>query len=108
MDRTISLHGLVDDNDMRHLCRVCEATFSKGRETPSFCKVLLDIDALEKQCVEIELDLKDSFNAFCFKCRRISMSVPSGVDIDAQLCYLCSQVQCFHQLQVYGLVLDEN
>jgi hypothetical protein len=36
------------------------------------------------------------------------MSVPSGVDIDAQLCYLRSQVQCFHQLQVYGLVLDEN
>ena len=90
------------------MCRVCEETFLKGHKTSTFCRVLVDITALEKECVEIEMDLKDSFNAFCFKCRKISMSVPSGLDVDEQLCYLRSQVQCFHQLQAYGLVLDEN
>jgi hypothetical protein len=98
----------MGDSDNGHVCRICEQTFSKGHQTVTFCKVLVDLKALEKQCVEIELNLRDSFNAFCFKCRHISMSVPSGVDVDAQLCYLRSQVECFNQLQAYGLILDED
>jgi hypothetical protein len=92
---------------MAHVCRVCEQTFANSRKTPTFCTALLDIKELEKQCVEVELNLRDSFNAFCFTCRHISMSVPTCVSTDEQICYLQSQVQCFQQLKAYGLVIEE-
>jgi hypothetical protein len=90
------------------VCRVCENTFKKSRETPSYCTALLNSIHLERQCVELELDLKDSFTAFCFKCRHISMSVPKGASVDEQMCYIQSQVQCFHLLESYKLVIEEE
>ena len=92
---------------MGHTCRVCAKTFSNGRAAPTSCNVLVDVTALERECVEIELELRDSFNAFCFTCRHISMSVPTGESVDAQLCYLRSQVMCFEQLKRYGLIIEE-
>ena len=92
---------------MGHACRVCEKTFARSRDAPTYCNVLVDVAALVRECVEVELDLRDSFNACCFTCRHISMSVPSGVSVDAQLCYLKSQVICFGMLKSYGLVVDE-
>jgi len=92
---------------MVNVCRVCERTFEKSREAPTFCNVLVGITALEKACVNIELELRDSFNSFCFKCRHISMSVPEGGSADAQLCYLQSQVTCFENMKSFGLVNDE-
>ena len=92
---------------MGHVCRVCEKTFEKSRTTPTFCNVLVGITDLEDACVKIELELRDSFNAFCFKCRHISMSVPGGCSADAQLCYLPSQVTFFQQMKSFGLVIDE-
>ena len=92
---------------MGHVCCVCEKTFEKNRDVPTFCNVLLGITALEEACVRIELELRDSFNAYCFECRHISMSVPRGGSADAQICYLQSQDTCFEQMESFGLVNDE-
>jgi hypothetical protein len=92
---------------MGHVCRVCHKTFSKSRENPTFCSILVDIKRLETECVEIEMDLHDSFNSFCFVCRHISMSVPDA-STDEQICYLQSQVGCFKQLSYFGLVKEEE
>lgn len=90
---------------MAQVCRVCEQTLVIGSSCIDFSTVVADIPDLELSCVPIEEDLHDSFNAFCFKCRRITMSVPSDVGVNAQVCYLRSQVHIFKQLQSYGLVL---
>ena len=93
---------------MVQACRVCEDVFNKTRDSPTYCTVLLDITELQRKCVQLELDLKDSCNAFCFKCRHISMSVPKGVSTDEQVCYLQSQVKCFNLLESYNLFIQEE
>ena len=93
---------------MGQVCRVCEKTFEKCRQTPSYCTALLDTGDLEKQCIELELDLKDSCTAWCFTCRHISMSVPKHADAIEQICYIQSQVQCYQMLIAYNLVIDEQ
>jgi hypothetical protein len=88
-------------------CRVCERTIDVGRECMDFSTVMADISSLEGSCAKVEVDLHDSFNAFCFKCHRITMSVPRSVSVNEQVCYLRSQVHCFEELQSYGLVLRQ-
>jgi hypothetical protein len=92
------------------ICHVCAQTIEYCRASPSYSTTAADIDLTELGCIDVERYLRDSFNAFCFTCRRITMSVPggSGVSANDQLCYLRSQVRCFHQLVKYDLVDDEN
>jgi hypothetical protein len=91
-----------------HGCRVCERTLEECKDNMNFSTIVADIAILEGECAAIEIDLRDSFNAFCFTCRRITMSVPKGVSCTEQACYLRSQVHCFQQLCAYGLVVDDN
>jgi len=93
---------------MGHVCRVCEKSFKKVRQEPSYASVLVCVEQLETECVDLELDLRDSFNAFCFKCKHISMSVPRGLSAIEQICYLRSQVDCFQQMKNFNLVSDED
>jgi tryptophanyl-tRNA synthetase len=90
---------------MGHVCRICERTIEKAHDFIDFSTVLVDLNALQKKCLEVELDLRDSFNAFCFTCRQITMSVPAGTGVNEQMCYLQSQVNCFQQLKAYHLVV---
>jgi hypothetical protein len=94
------VHGML------HGCRVCEETLE--RSSTDFSTVVVDLVLLKTECEEMEMDLWDSFNAFCFTCRCISMSVPVGVSHNGQACYLRSQIQCFRQLQAYGLVVGDK
>ena len=91
---------------MVHVCRVCEETLEKSSTV--FSTVVVDLTLLKTEVEQMESDLLDSFNAFCFTCRRISMSVPFGETANAQACYLRSQIQCFRMLQAYGLVVGDN
>ena len=91
---------------MVHGCRVCEKTLENC--STDFSTVVVDTALLKTEVEQIESVLIDSFNAFCFKCRRISMSVPVDESANAQACYLRSQIQCFRMLQYYGLVVDDN
>jgi len=93
---------------MGHCCRVCERTVELSNAAPDFSTVVADVASLERECGAVEVDLRDSFNAFCFQCRRITMSVPVGVGANMQACYLRSQVHCFQQLLAYGLVVDDK
>jgi hypothetical protein len=90
---------------MGHVCRVCEKTLLCGEQCIDFSTVVADIADLHTSCASIEEDLHDSFNAFCFKCRRITMSVPAGVTVNEQVCYLRSQVVCLEQLRSYDLII---
>jgi hypothetical protein len=92
---------------MGHVCRICEQSLELSRKTPVFSTVLVNIDELEQECMNLEGDLHDSFNAFCFTCRRITMSVPIYKSCSEQVCYLRSQVRCFEELKRYGLLVDE-
>jgi hypothetical protein len=92
---------------MGHVCRVCEETLLAGRGCIDYSTAVADIDDIELQCTTIETDLHDSFNAFCFKCRRITMSVPVDATVNGQVCYLRSQVDHFKKLESYGLVVKE-
>lgn len=89
---------------MTHVCRICEKTLQRARPLLDFSTALADIVDLDTRCVEIEMDLYDSFNAFCFKCRNITMSVPGGVSVNEQVCYLRSQIICFEALCSHGLI----
>ena len=91
---------------MVHGCRVCLGTLE--RCTTDFSTALVDMTLLKTEVEKMESDLLDSFNAFCFTCRRISMSVPVEEAANAQACYLRSQIQCFRMLQAYGLVVGDN
>ena len=91
---------------MVHGCRVCEGTLEKC--STDFSTVVVDVAVLKTEVKQMESDLLDSFNAFCFTCRRISMSVPVDESANAQACYLRSQIQCFRMLQTYGLVVGDN
>lgn len=91
-----------------HVCRVCEQTLERRLECPDFSTVVADTTSLENECVEVEVDLRDSFNAFCFTCRRITMSVPTGATVNEQICYLRFQVGLFNEIKGYGLLVDDN
>ena len=91
---------------MVHGCRVCEGTLEKC--SMDFSTVVVDVAVLKTEVKQMESDLLDSFNAFCFTCRCISMSVPVDESANAQACYLRSQIQCFRELQAYGLVVEDN
>ena len=91
---------------MVHVCRVCEETFENC--STGFSSVLVDIVSLKKEVDQMESDLLDSFNAFCFTCRRVTMSVPIDESAEVQVCYLRSQIECFRLLQAYGLVVGDN
>jgi hypothetical protein len=97
-----------DTGRMVHTCRVCAQSVERGLQCTEFSTVIADIHSLEASCAKIEIDLHDSFNAFCFECRRITMSVPLGGSVCQQVCYLRSQVCCFEQLKSYGLVLKQT
>jgi hypothetical protein len=86
-----------------HVCRVCVETLTIGSATPDFCTVVADVANLHGECILIEADLHDCFNAFCFTCRRITMSVPGGVTASEQVCYLRAQVNWFQQMEACGL-----
>jgi hypothetical protein len=88
-----------------HVCRVCAGTILYCLEHPDFSTVVADVSKLHIECGLIEEDLHDSFNAFCFVCRRITMSVPVDVTKSAQVCYLRAQVTWFQKLLSYGLVV---
>ena len=92
------------------ICHVCAHTIQRCREIPTYSTTVVDIDLTELGCNDVERYLRDSFNAFCFTCRRITMSVPGGIGVSAneQLGYLRSQVDCFNKLVEYDLVIDEN
>lgn len=92
---------------MGHVCRICEQTLVLGSTCIDYSTSVAGIPHLEAACAQVENDLHDSFNAFCFKCRRITMSVPLGVAVNEQVCYLRSQVDCFEQLKSYELVLKK-
>lgn len=83
-------------------------TLASPLVSPDFSTVLSDPASLVHECAKVEVDLRDMFNAFCFKCRRITMSVPTGATANEQICYLRFQVGVFQQLQAYGLVVDDN
>ena len=88
-------------------CRICEKTLALGAECTEFSTVVADVNRLLGECAEIEMDLYDSFNAFCFTCRNISMSVPVGTPGE-QVCYLRSQVTYFQALQTCRLINPGN
>jgi hypothetical protein len=90
-----------------HVCRVCADTLQRGTDTPDFSTVVSDVMKLHDECEEIEADLHDSFNAFCFTCRRITMSVPGEVTHSEQVCYLRAQVNWFKQLCACGLSMND-
>ena len=83
-------------------CRVCAGTFAKT--AIDYSVVLVDPTELKEKCEQIELDLYDNFNAFCFLCRRITMSVPANCSANVQICYLRGQVLCFDRIVSYGLL----
>jgi hypothetical protein len=93
---------------MGQACRVCENTLALSGNTLDYSTVIADVKALENDCAVVEVDLRDSFNAFCFKCRRITMSVPKSVTTSEQVAYLRYQVNCFQQMCAYGLVVNDN
>ena len=93
---------------MGHCCRVCARTVELSNAAPDFSTVVAGVASLERECRDVETDLRDSFNAFCFQCRRITMSVPVNLGANMQACYLRSQVTCFHDLRAHGLVVDDN
>ena len=84
-------------------CRICEKTLELGADCTEFSTVVADVKRLLDECADIEMDLYDSFNAFCFTCRNISMSVPIGTPGE-QVCYLRSQVMYFQALQTCKLI----
>jgi hypothetical protein len=87
-----------------HVCRSCAGTLTCETNTsPTFSIVVADVKKLQRECLQVETDLFDSFNAFCFKCRSITMSVPD-VEQEEQICYLRMQVNLFQQLLACGLV----
>jgi hypothetical protein len=86
-----------------HVCRMCVEVLVLDTEHMAFSTVLADVPSLRVECAAVEADLHDSFNAFCFKCRRITMSVPIGDTQAEQICYLRAQVDWFHQLHACGL-----
>jgi hypothetical protein len=89
-----------------HVCRVCADTLERATQIPDFSTVVSDVVKLHDECEGIETDLHDSFNAFCFTCRRITMSVPGGVTHSEQVCYLRAQVNWFKQLRACGMFMD--
>jgi hypothetical protein len=93
---------------MGHCCRVCARTLELSCAGPDYSTVVADVASLERECGTVETDLRDSFNAFCFQCRRITMSVPVGLGANMQACYLRFQVSCFQGLLAHGLVVDDN
>lgn len=86
----------------RTCCRVCAGTFE--RMVDDYSMAAVNPTELKIKCEQIEIDLFDSFNAFCWTCRRISMSVPAETTSNAQLCYLRGQVIYFDKLAAYGLL----
>ena len=93
---------------MGQVCRTCENTLVLGTDCTNFSTVLADVQSLRTECAEIETELYDSFNAFCFKCRTISMSVPREMAAGQQVCYLRSQVMLFQELQKCNLIKPKN
>lgn len=91
-----------------HICRVCAGTLAHGANNPDFSTVVSDIVRLHDECEEVEANLCDSFNAFCFTCRRITMSVPGEVTPSEQVCYLRAQVNWFNQLRMCGLFAPDH
>ena len=84
-------------------CRVCEQTLVLGKECLDYSTVVANIVDLETQCAELEIDVLDSLNAYCFKCRHITMSVPAG-STNQQICYLRSQVDYFASIKSLQLL----
>ena len=93
---------------MVQVCRVCEKTLVLGKDCIDFSTAVADIGNLATQCVELETDLHDAFNAFCFKCRNITMSVPGGCSTNQQVCYLRSQVNHFESMKSLQLVVHSK
>jgi hypothetical protein len=93
---------------MGHVCRVCENTLVDSSKFLDYRTVLADVQSLQHECGQIETDLRDSFNAFCFKCRRITMSVPSETTTADQVSYLRYQVDYFQKMRSAGLVVCDN
>jgi hypothetical protein len=93
---------------MGQVCRTCESTLVLGAHCTDFSTVIADVQSLSDECAEIEKELYDSFNAFCFKCRTISMSVPREMTAGQQVCYLRSQVTHFQELQQCNLIKPNN
>jgi hypothetical protein len=95
---------VIEPSLLRHCCRFCEKTLE--RVVPDYSTVCAAVTEIE--CAAVELRLHDSYNAFCFECNRISLSVPVAAGPQEQLRYLRFQLDTLKKLYSYGLIVEDD